>query len=137
MASRKIVRLREMVLGLIVAFIALECQIIDWAFGDGCRVPNPNEKFCEPLPKDARTICGGVAQEDCTGKIYEIENFPDGTYPSKSGTTSEVQASCIKSKSCYWDASSQEGKCVAPADFGVPAPATKIVVGDKDCPPKK
>ncbi len=110
-----------------VGCLAFWGQFADWSFA-GCQAPNPNSKLCTSLPPDAVTQC----QWPCDGTIYTINNFPDGTVPSQSGSTAEAQADCWQSGPCQL---SEDLLSCATVLMGSWHAGTKVVGGTAQCPP--
>jgi hypothetical protein len=73
---------------------------------DHCQKPNPNTKACfEPTDSVGEFYtwyCGMRPRSQCSGAIYEINQFPDGAVTSGTGLTMTQSAPCYRSRNCSW-----------------------------------
>lgn len=131
----------EKVLGcwLLAAMIVLAAQLVSLAQQLPCQEPNDNTVLCKQGLPNGVTSCTGLTKASCgTAHIYNIIPFPDGTQPSATGVTKQIQADCYQDTPCQW--STTENKCI-PGDT-LPGPnntdyyqAPKTVPDDsKKCP---
>jgi hypothetical protein len=122
------------IFGIAYLFIGLLaiCVGILTADEKPCKIPSESQKKCSH-PENSVSDCSAWPGGDCVGHSqYSINDFPDGTTPSDSGTTSEEEVDCYQETKCRnnsEDVSKCETAPVLPYVLGY-----KVVSGTGDCP---
>ncbi len=128
------IRFRKVVIGSMLASLIVLPTVL-WATS-ACKVPNPNTVFCTEVPSGTVESC--VAQsggESICGEssVSIIAIFPDGAVDSSSGSTKQVQETCITTKECVWNEDTEVCETEPAGQWSI-TKAAKTTTGTNQCP---
>ena len=129
--SKQIVILVVGVVVLVAAYAAHSFSLAE------CQKPSGNTRACLD-PDDRVASCEGASKYECDTekeiKLYEINQFPDGTESAQAGRTKTESTNCWRWRGCRWNNDLE--KCeTSPTDWSSWRVKEKIVNNpDVVCP---